>query len=313
MITPVTNLVRAWHSAPPTLRGILLIFCGTFLGATSDALIRHTSAEIHPFEIVFFRCFFALVFLSPTLFRAGIGSLKTKRLGTHAIRACVQTVTMLLGFLGFALAPLAKATSLQFTAPLFATVLAALILGEVIRLRRITALVVGFAGAIIVIQPWQGQYDVGAFASIGSAACFAIVMILVRQLGTTEKPTTQLIYAALMTTPITFLIALNFWQTPTFIQLCLMASIGLFTTLNNLTLAHALRLAELSAILPVQYTKLVWAATIGFIVFAEIPDIWTWLGGSLIFGSATYIAIRERNVKSPPPGPAINLTAGGAV
>jgi drug/metabolite transporter (DMT)-like permease len=301
LIAPVASLVRAWHGASPTLRGILLVFCGTFLGATSNSLIRYTSTEIHPFEIVFFRCFFALVFLSPTLFRAGFGSLRTKRFGTHAMRSCVQMGSMLLGFTGFALAPLATATSLQFTAPLFATVLAVVILGEVIRFRRIAALVVGFAGAIIVIQPWQGHYDVGALATIGSAACFAVVMIFIRQLGATEAPTTQLIYLALITTPLTFIIALNYWQTPTFFQLCVMASIGLFTTLNNLTLAHALRLAELSAILPVQYTKLVWAATIGFVVFGEIPDIWTWVGGSLIFGSATYIAIRERKAKPPPP------------
>ena len=291
------SLSRAWLAAPPIVRGAVMVLLSTLTGAVSNALIHHVAAHIHAFEVAFFRCLFGLIVLSPVIMRNGFGVMKTDKLKLHLARGFLQSGSMLLGFLGLALAPLAKATSLQFTAPLFAAALAVVVLGEVIRIRRLAALAVGFSGALVVLQPWTGTYDVGAWVSLGSAAIFAVVMIITRTIGKSESSVTQILWMTLLTTPATLIAAVFVWTTPDLVELAFLAGVGLFATLNHVTMAQALREAELTAVTPVQYTKLIWAALIGFFVFGEIPDLGTWIGGTLIFASVTYIVFREQHLK----------------
>lgn len=274
-----------------------MVLLSTLTGAVSNALIRHIATDIHAFEVAFFRCMFGLFLLSPVIMKNGLGVMKTSRLQLHLARGFLQSGSMLLGFLGLALSPLAKVTSLQFTSPLFAAVLAVFVLGEVMRIRRIVALGVGFTGALIVLQPWSGTYDVGAWITLGSAAIFAVVMIITRTIGKTESSVTQVMWMTLLTTPATLIAASFYWTMPNLVELTYLAGIGLFATLNHITMAQALREAELTAVTPAQFTKLVWAALIGYFVFGEIPEVETWIGGLLIFASVTYVVIREQKLK----------------
>ena len=296
MNNPIKAAHEGWQSLPRTARAMLLVLVGSFCGSAMGGLIRYVSADLHAFEIVFLRCLAAVLILTPTLFKYGLRVLHTKHIGMHVARGLIQSFTMIAMFLAVTLSPLAKVTSMQFTSPLFATVLAVLVLGEVIRVRRMVALAIGFSGALIVLRPWVGDYDIGALLALAAAAVFSIVMILMRKLGKTESGITQTIYMALLATPLAFFAALTVWQTPTLVQLAWIALIGLLGTIANLFLAQALREAELTAVLPMQFVKLIWAALIGFIFFAEIPDIWTWMGGTVIFASATYIGLREHHL-----------------
>ena len=272
--------------------GYMLV--STLAFAALHGCIRYLASEMHPFEIAFFRFLFGFLVLAPVFLRHGLAPLRTRRLGLHALRGGVQTTQALLSFLALGLAPLAKVAAVQFSAPLFVAVAALLFLGEAIRAQRIAALLIGFAGTWIIIRPGMGEVDTGAVVALFGSVAIALTMILVKVLARTESSLTITLYQALFTTPLTFVAALFYWQTPTLEQLAWLVLMGTLGSLAHFTLAQACKEADVTAILPLDYTKLIWAMVLGYLVFTEIPDLWTWLGGSLIFGSSLYIAYRER-------------------
>ena len=280
--------------APSTVRGLGYMLVSTLAFATLHAIIRHLAQGMHPFEIAFFRFLFGFLVLAPVFLRHGFAPLRTRRLGLHLVRGGVQTTQALLSFLALGLAPLAKVAAVQFSAPLFAAVAALLFLGEGIRLRRVAALLIGFAGTWIIIRPGMGEVDTGAVVALFGSVAIALTMILIKVLARTESSLNITLYSSLFTTPLTFIAALFYWQTPTLEQLAWLVLLGTLGSLAHFTLAQACKEADMTAILPLDYTKLIWAMVLGYLVFTEIPDLWTWLGGSLIFGSSLYIAYRER-------------------
>lgn len=275
--------------------GYMLV--STLAFAALHACIRYLAREMHPFEIAFFRFLFGFLVLAPVFLRHGFAPLRTQRLGLHALRGGVQTTQALLSFLALGLAPLAKVAAVQFSAPLFAAVAALLFLGEGIRVRRVAALLIGLTGTWIIFRPGVGEIDTGAMVALFGSVAIALTMILVKVLARTETSLTITLYQALFTTPLTFIAALFYWQTPTLEQLAWLVLLGALGSLAHMTLAQACKEADVTAILPLDYTKLVWAMVLGYLVFTEIPDLWTWLGGSLIFGSSLYIAYREKRAR----------------
>ena len=285
------------RSAPNTLRGLGLMMISTLAFAALHACIRYLARELHPFEIAFFRFLFGFLVLAPVFLRHGLAPLRTRRLGLHALRGGVQATQALLSFLALGLAPLAKVAAVQFSAPLFATVAALAFLREGIRARRVVALLVGFAGTWIIIRPGMGEVDTGAIVALFGSMAIALTVILVKVLARTESSLTITLYASLFTTPFTFIGALFYWQTPTIEQLAWLVVMGTLGSLAHLTLSEACKEADVTAILPLDYTKLIWASVLGYLVFSEMPDLWTWVGGSLIFGSSLYIAYREKRAR----------------
>jgi drug/metabolite transporter (DMT)-like permease len=269
----------------------------TLAFAAMHACIRYLAGELHPFEIAFFRFLFGFLVLAPAFLRHGLAPWRTHRLGLHALRGGVHASQALLSFLALGLAPLATVAAVQFSAPLFATVAALAFLGERIRLRRIAALLVGFAGTWIIIRPGMGEIDTGAMVALAGSVAIALTVILIKVLARTESSLTITLYGTLFTTPFTFVAALFYWQTPTAGQLAWLVVLGILGSLAHLSLAEACKEADVTAILPLDYTRLIWASVLGYLVFAEIPDPWTWLGGSLIFGAGLCIAYREKRVR----------------
>ena len=204
---------------------------------------------------------------------------------------------VLLLFSAFSLAPLAKVATLDFSTPLFATVLAVSVLRETIRLRRILALVAGFFGALIVLRPGLG---------VSSPAPTSRYWPPLRRAGDDRhqgpfpygvEPDIVL-YTFVFSTPFTLLVALPVWETPSLEQMAMLAVIGVFSVCGHLCLTQAFKEADLTAVLPLNFLRLIWLALIGYLVFDEIPDIWTWVGGIVIFVSATYGALRESSAKN---------------
>ncbi|MCC7016886.1 MAG: DMT family transporter [Rhodospirillales bacterium] len=272
--------------------------------ACANGAIHHLAIELHPFIVTFFRNLIGLLVLLPLLARVGIYGLKPKRPGLQLLRGLLQAVSAFLFVAGLALAPLAKATALNFSAPLFAAVLAIVALGEMIRLRRIVALIVGFSGTLVVLRPWEGSLDIGSTFVLLSAFLWAIGMIVIKILMRSESSLTTTILTSVISTPFAFVAALVVWQTPTPTQFVWLVGIGIAHAVASLTFAEALKHADLTALLPLDFLKLIWAASIGFFVFAEVPEIATWIGGAMIFAGATYIAFRERAASNsaPPSG-----------
>ena len=283
---------------PSTLRGMAFMLAAGFCGVVMAAAVRGLTSDLHPFEIAFFRAVFGCVFLSPLVLRQGLGLLKSNRMGLQAFRGALQGTATLLFFTALSLAPLAKIAALNFSSPLFATVLAIVVLGEAIRLRRITALAVGFAGTMVIVRPGFGGLDLGSVLILLNAATLATTTILIKILLRSDTSVTTTVYGFLFTLPITAAATIFVWQIPSWMDLAWLAVIGVFGGLTHLLFAKALNDAEVTAVLPIGFAKLIWAAVIGYLIFAEIPDAWTWLGGAMIFSATTYIAFRERRLKT---------------
>jgi len=274
-------------------RGILLMLAATLLAACMNAIARHISVSVHPYMVVFFRVLFGLLFIGPFVLRSGFTVFRTKRFGTHLFRASLNVVNMLCFFSAVAITPLAELVALGFTAPVFATLLAVVILHEVVGFRRWTAILVGFMGAMIIVRPGFGEVSQGHILALGSAISWACVMLVVKSLSRTESSITIVAYMTVLMAPVSMVPALFVWQWPTPTELGWLAVMGVVGTGVHFTVAQALREADLSTVLPFDFTKLIWISALGYLLFGEVPTIATWVGGAVIFASGIYIAQRE--------------------
>lgn len=267
------------------------------LAATAmNASVHHMADEMDTVQISFFRALFGFVVLAPVFLRHGWGPLRTRRLGLHALRGLLNAGAMISLFIALGLIPLAKFAALVFTAPLFVTVLALVFMGERIRGRRVGALVFGYAGTLLILRPGAGALDLGSLVVLAGASSWALAMIVMKVLARTESSLTATLYYGVFVTPVAFLVALPVWQTPSGGQWLWLAAIGTLGSLFQFCLSQALKEADATALMPLDFTKLIWAAVIGYLVFAEVPTVWTWTGGMMIFAAATYISYRERRI-----------------
>lgn len=267
-----------------------------FCFAVMNAFIREVSAELHPFQIAFFRNLFALLFILPWLASVGWGGLKTKRLGMQVWRSVIGVIAMGCWFSAIALVPLADAVALNFTLPLFATAGAAIFLSEKVGVRRWSATAVGFIGMLIILRPGFVEMSPAMSLPIVAAVFMAISVIILKSLSDTENPNAMVLYMNLFMTPLSLLPALFVWQTPSWNALGLMALLGLFAMLAHLSLARAYARADASAVMPFDYARLPFVAVIAYVLYGEVADAWTWLGAAVIAGSAFYIARREAQI-----------------
>ncbi|MGA8259412.1 MAG: DMT family transporter [Arenicellales bacterium] len=287
----------------PALIGIALMVAGTVGFASMHGGVRYLSVRLHlhPFEIAFFRNFFGLIVLAPWFVRQGIAPLHTQRFGLHALRALLNVAAMLLFFTGLSLTPIAQVQALGFTAPLFASVLAVVFLGERMLLWRWAALTVGLTGALIIIRPGVQAIDHGSLLVLGSSAVWSFAIIIIKNLSRTDSSVTITSYMVLLMTPMSLLAAVPVWQWPDPVQLAWLVFTGVAGTLAQLALAQALRMADTTTVLPLDFMKLIWGSIIGYLLFDEIPDAAIWIGGGTIFSAATYIAYRESRRKTRAP------------
>ena len=290
-------LHRLFDGQPSITTGIILMLCSTLAEAVLLITVRTLSGEIHPFELAFFRNFFALITLTPWFVAHGLGPIRTKRPWLHLLRASTNVSAMLCFFSAVGLIPLAQVQALGFTAPLFATLLAALILGETVRLRRWLALIVGFVGALIIIRPSAQTIDSGALLVVLAAGFWGFTMVVIKILSRTESALTITAYMGLLMTPLALIPAIFVWTWPSWAQLAIIGGGAVIGTLGQMAMAQAFRVADVTVVLPLDFTKLIWAAILGYLLFAETVDLWTVTGAVIIFASVFYIAMRERKLR----------------
>jgi len=282
--------------SPATEGALLMMFsCACFAGMSG--VIRHLSAEISPFEIAFFRNASGLLILVPFMARHGFGPYHLDRFKLLALRGVLGIVAMWTWYSALMLTPLADAITLNFTVALWMIPVAIIILHERVGVRRWAATVVGFAGVLIVVQPGASTFNLGALLAVGAALLFSISMALIRLLSRRESPLAIVFYMNAIMTPISLPPALVYWTTPTLSQLGLMVLVGAVLTIAHFSMARALSVAEATAIVPLDFTRLPFAVAIGWFAFGEFPGIWTWVGGAVIIISAVYIAHREARLQ----------------
>lgn len=262
--------------------------------ATNNAFVRHlVSTGLSPIEIAFFVNAFGVLALTPLFLHHGPAVLYTRQFGIHMLRAICFLVAMVLIYSALVTTPLALVAALGFTVPIITTILAIVFFREVVRMRRWVAILVGFAGTFVILRPGLEIVETGSLYVLLAACFFSIMVMLAKVLARTESSLTITAYTRLLPTPMALVGALFFWQWPSWPQLGFLVLAGIVGTGSIMAFVQAIKIGDTNVVMPMDFSKLVWASVIGFVIFAEVPTINSWIGGAMIFTAALYIAYRE--------------------
>ncbi len=274
-------------------RAVMFMVSSTVLFGAMAVCIRLASSQLHPFEIAFFRNLFGFVFTLPLLVRHGWGILHTNKLSLYFLRCCIGIVSMLAGFWAIVHLPLAQAIALSYSTPIFVTIGAVLVLGEIVRARRWTAVIVGFIGVMVIMRPWSDHFHYASLIAVLAAVMSASVAISIKFLSRTEKADAIVIYTTMLWVPLSLVPALFYWTLPTGITWLWIVLAGFLGTTAHMCWTRALALADASLLTPISFLQVLVVGTFGYFLFNEKVDHWTVLGAAIIFGSNVYIAHRE--------------------
>lgn len=255
--------------------------------------IRLAAEELHTLEIVFFRNFLAFLLMAPWILRQGIGVMYTRRLGLYSFRALINLSGMVAGFTAITMIPLAEFTALGFTAPLWTTLGAWFFLSERVQGRRIVAVAVGFVGVMVVLQPGFSAISMGSALALVHAGLIAGTTLIVKRLTGTERPVAIVAYMVLMQAPLALIPALFVWQWPTLMTWVWLWCLAGVATLGHIFWTRAVRMAEVTQLQPLEFIRLPIAGLFAFAVFTEVPTIWTWVGGAVIFVATALVTRAE--------------------
>lgn len=280
-----------------TVEGALWMILSGTLFAGMSAMIRPASATVHPLEVSFLRAAFGALVLLPYLIRVG-QILPPKGIRKACVlRAVSDGTAMALWFVIIPVMPLAAAIALNFTSPLFSTIFAVLFLGEVVRRRRWTAIAFGFAGAMVILRPGTEALTWPAIMVLISAAAAAMSRVGARHLTFHIDAHRIVAYHFVILTPLLLIPALFVWTWPDTRTLLLTACLSALGTFGHFCVAKAMQAAEASEMAPFDYVQLIAAAALGYFLYDEMPDGWTWAGALLIAASTIYIARREAAIR----------------
>lgn len=273
-------------------------------------LAKEVSSDVHPIVLAFFRSFFGLIFVSPILFRRGIGYLKTPKFSLLMIRSLFGTLGFALSMLAvsdFFTLPLSQFNALSFSRPLFITLLAALFLGEAVGPHRLGAVAIGFIGVLIMAVPgvvlfWLPQeagppLDLGSVLAIASAFFFAGAITLVKSLSSTHSPMQLVVWANLLSSVLLLPAMLWYWSPPdlaTWFMIITMSLTGLGAQYCYVT---AMSMGDASFLSPMDYLRLPMAAIADYVLFQLLPGRYVWIGAAIIVAATLYITLRETRLR----------------
>ncbi len=289
-------LQTVWGRQSAVVRGVALMCASTVAFAVMHTLVKHMSSELHPFQIAFFRNIFGLAFLMPLLIQTKFELFSSSRIGLHALRGVINIAAMLMFFTALSVSPLAKVTALSFTAPIFLAVLSVIVLGERFRIYRWLAIAAGFLGMLIILRPGIVTLDTGGLLAAGSAALWAVAMLLIKLLSRTDSSLTIVAWMGIFLCLFSLVPALWVWRPLTNDNLIWLSFIGLSGSIAQIALSQSLKETDPTAIMPFDFLKLIWTALLGMWFFSETPDFYTWIGAAVIFSSGMLIAYRERSI-----------------
>lgn len=272
---------------------MLFMLGAAVMFSASVGYVRYLSDFISTFEIVFFRQVMGLMFMLPWLMRAGMSAAQTNRLPMQGLRSILSYLGMLASYTSFTLIPIADAVSLQFTTPLFTTVLAIIFLKEIVGLHRWSAIFFGFVGVLVIVRPGFEELNMGIPVAICAAVFYASANVVNRALSRTESTAVILFYGFIMQIPLAAIPAAMTWVTPGWDLLWPILGFGVTGIAAQWCLTRALAVADASLVEPVMFVRLPLVSAIGYVLFAEVPDAWVWVGAVVIFTSTIVLARRE--------------------
>ena len=286
---------RAPARADRPFKGIALILASTiFLGA-SDVTAKYLSASLPSIEIAWIRFLvFALIMVPAMVPGSPLHAMRTGRLGLQMMRGAALLASSLLFISGLRFLPIAEASATGFVAPLFVTALSIVFLSERVGVRRWLATAVGLIGVLIILRPGTGAFHLAAFVPIVSALAWACTLIMTRMMSGKEAAITTMTYSSIAGVCILSMLVPLVWVAPTWHDILFGLLIGVASTAGQWIVVLAFRYADASVLAPFSYTQLLWVSILGFLIFGEVPDIWTVVGAVFIVSSGLYTAHRER-------------------
>ena len=255
--------------------------------------IKLAQAELNVFTTGFLRFFFGLLIIIPYILKTKFKVFYTSNLKIHILRSALNLPAMLLGFAALAILPLEKITAIHFVVPLMVTILAVIFLKEKIYLYRSLALIIGFLGILIILRPGIVDISIGIFMALTSSLIWSVVIILTKKVSKDDSAITilshQYLYMSLFSLPL----VIYFWDQPNLKTIIFILCAAMSGTILHIALNHAYKLVDVSMTQPYSFLGLVVSSVIGYFVFSDKPDLYTWLGASVIFCGVILISYRE--------------------
>jgi len=279
--------------------GILFMCAGVACLCVNDAIAKTLTAAYSPLQILFLRNIIALPFAVLIAWKAGGGAaLRTSRPGMHLFRGLIWIAAAGTFFTSLKYLGLAEATVLVFAAPVFITAFAALVFKDPVGWRRWSAVLVGFVGVLVVVRPGFAAFQTVSLLPVATAVLYAVLMLSARFVDPRESVWTLMLYLVAAGAVVSALTLPFVWVAIRPEDIWLFLGIAFFGTIGVTLLTQAFRLAPAATVAPFDYTALVWATLIGWLVWEEIPDLATYLGAAIIIASGVFIIWRERKLET---------------
>ena len=277
------------------LRAILLTMSGSFFAVLMEALIRAAQYDSNVYTIGFFRFFFGLIIIFPYLVKNKFTPYKTKNFKYYVIRGLFNLPMMIFGFGALVYVPFEQFKAMHFLSPIIVVLLSFVIFREKIYLYRIFALLIGFAGMLIIVRPGIIEFNIGTIMILISLTFWSLIIILSKFVSKDDSPITMVTYQYTLMTFFSLPLAIYFWVTPSLTSLIYVFIGAISGTILHLSLALSYKYADLSVTQPIWFTGLIFGSGIGYFAFNETPDLWTWIGGIVVFSSVLVITYNEKN------------------
>ncbi|MEI4233952.1 DMT family transporter [Roseovarius sp. D22-M7] len=275
-------------------RGILTICAGVAFLVANDAIVKVLTDRYDPVQILFLRNLIAMPMVAAAaLILRGPHALRTRHLGLHAARGLLMLLGAYLYFISLSFMPLAEATTLIFSAPIFITALSVPLLGEAVGWRRWGAVLLGFVGVLIVVQPGAAGFQAASLLPVGAAVLYALFMMSARWIGPGEGLWTMMLFVVLFPMIYAAPFALWVWSPIQAGDLWLFVAIAILGSLGITLIGQAFRLAPAAVVAPFDYTALIWATLLGWLIWGDLLAFWTIVGALIIVMSGIIIVLRE--------------------
>jgi drug/metabolite transporter (DMT)-like permease len=283
----------AFETLSPSLRAMIMMLVALLLFTLMGVFIKLSAERLPVMEVVFFRNFLAVILLLPLVWHAGIASIRMNRPKLFIGRAVINAIGMICGFTSLTMIPLAENTALTFTSPIFVTIGAVIFLGEVIRMRRVMAILFGLFGALVILRPGFTEVSLGALLALASALTIALASLLVKKMTETETSIAIVFWMVMIQTPLTLIPSAMVWQWPDQLSWVFLWGMALCGTVAHILFTKACGLVEITSLQPLEFAKLPFSVVLAWLIFGEWPEIWVWIGGAVIFAATAYITRRE--------------------
>ena len=272
---------------------IFLIIISIIFGTLMGTFIKLAQEELNVFTTGFLRFFFGFLIITPYILKTKFEVFSTKNLKIHILRSALNLPAMLLGFAALAMLPLEKMTAIHFIVPIIVTILAVIFLKEKIYLYRSIALVMGFLGMLIILRPGIIDISIGIYMALISSLIWSVVIILTKKVSKDDSAITILAHQYVYMSLFSFPLVIYFWDQPSLKTIIFILCAAMSGTILHIALNHAYKLVDVTMTQPYSFLGLVVSSIIGYFVFSDKPDFYTWLGASVIFCGVLLISYRE--------------------